>query len=121
MPEKYIHILTKWGVPIIAATPNGAARRNTLDWHKFVFPLIVAIVMAFGGAAYNQSNLNGKVVNTLANVASALRDVSVSNRQLQTAVTKNTTVITSLEKLPKAVHDIELDLAIIKSKEVKEE
>jgi len=121
MPEKYVHILTKWGVPLATTPLSGGGRRNTLDWSKMMFPLIVAIVMAFGGAAYNQSNLNGKVVNTLANVASALRDVSVSNRQLQTAVTKNTTVITSLEKLPKAVHDIELDLAIIKSKEVKEE
>jgi len=86
-----------------------------------MFPLIVAIVMAFGGAAYNQSNLNGKVVSTLDNVAAALRDVSTTNQQLQTAVTKNTTVITSLEKLPKTVHDIELDLAIIKSKEAKEQ
>ena len=120
MPEKYIHLLTKWGVPMATTPLSGGGRRNILDWNKMMFPLTVAVVMAFGGAAYNQSNLNGKVVNTLDNVAAALRDVSTTNQQLQTAVTTNTTVISSLQDLPKVVHKLETEVAVIKSKEEKE-
>jgi len=72
MPEKYADMLTHCGVPIATIVANGGKRRVTLDWSKLVFPLVVAIIMGFGGAAYNQAGLNGKVTATLDNVANAL-------------------------------------------------